>query len=220
MRKSNHIASQATLVLIRSCVLLIYPLVHKSWKWLRQGSSETNGKTDKWEMDGIRKKGKKSSERDGEEKKNELKILPCHLLEWYCFKPVKKWNHSPNQPLRQREKLATSGLLTPEMYQPLSVLPYTIHFLLARVPRCGHHETELGQPVRRALVSNSLRPSQVDQWAEEMEKSERDRWPGKSWLLANPPDLFDQIKKKEAPKQILSTLMPQPSSVKSPSVLF
>lgn len=78
----------------------------------------------------------------------DLKILPCHLLEWYSFKPVRKWKHSPNQPLRQWEKLATSGLLTPEMYQPHSVLPYTIHFLLERVQRCDHHETELGQPVQ------------------------------------------------------------------------
>lgn len=153
MRKSNHIASQARVALIRPYVVLIYPLVHRSWNWLRQGRSATNRKTDEWEMDGNKKKGTKQLSHEGLEKKElystDLKILSCHLLEWYCFKPVRKWKHSPNQPLRQLEKLASSGLLTPEMYQPLSVLPYAMHFLLPWVLRCGHYETELEQLVHR-----------------------------------------------------------------------
>lgn len=154
MRKSNHIASQTGVALIHPYVVLIYPLVHRSWNWLKQGRSETNGKTDKWEMGGNKKKGTKQLIVMRDRKKYELcstdlKILSCHLPEWYCFKPVRKWKHSPNQPLRQWERLASSGLLTPEMYQPLSVLPYAIHFLLPWVLRCGHYETELEQLVQR-----------------------------------------------------------------------
>lgn len=64
------------------------------------------------------------------------------------FKPARKWKHSLNQPLWQRQKLVMSTLVTPGMYQPLSVLPNTIHSLSARVQGRGHHETELEQPVQ------------------------------------------------------------------------
>lgn len=58
--------------------------------------------------------------------------------------------------------------------------PHTIHALLARVQRRATMKQSRDN-LCRASDGNSLRLRQVDQWAEETEKSEQDRWPGKRW---------------------------------------
>lgn len=64
---------------------------------------------------------------------------------------------------------------------------------------CGHHETGPGISCAEAAMVTLWEPRQVDQWAEERRRNQSgDRWPGRSWLLANPADLFDQIKKKSS----------------------
>lgn len=57
---------------------------------------------------------------------------------------------------------------------------HTMHSLLARVQDVAPMKQSWDN-LCRSSDGNFLRPRQADQWAEAMEKSERDRWPGKSW---------------------------------------
>lgn len=128
---------------------------------------------------------KKKILKEMERSKNMSTDLPPHLFELYCFKPVRK--KKPNQPLKQLMRLAKSGFPVSEMCQRLSLSLLHNTFLSLFFFFCKSAEAfprnKLGQTVL------SLLEKQLGQWDEEqVEISERGRWPGKSWILANPLD--------------------------------
>lgn len=151
--------------------------------------SETQKQKEKWGSGGYgsrRKKWMKNSREGLRKERNDLYSIDLKsslavFLNDAALNLSEKWKRPPNQPLRQREKLATSGLLTPEMYQPLSVLPPHNTFSFQR--ECIDVATmkQSRDDLCRGSDGNSSRPRQVDPKTRRREKSERDRWPGRSW---------------------------------------
>lgn len=99
--------------------------VSQEWEWLRRDGARQieNLINERWMEIG----GKETWRGGGSAKEMSYtvltsKILLHHLFEWYRFKPVRKWKHSPNQPL----------CISPEMYQPIPVLFPTQNIILKR----------------------------------------------------------------------------------------
>lgn len=116
--------------------------------------------------------------------KNMSTDLPPHLLELYCFKPVrKKGAQSAFEAVDEIGQVWVSSFGNVSTALALPPAQHiSLHFFLVQSAE-AFPWNKLGQPML------SLLEMQLGQREEEqVEISERGRWPGKSWLLANPLD--------------------------------